>query len=172
MKRLLLMLLAIGLILWLIKPELLQDWADRGHKLVKGEVRRHYESAVLSAATNVNQYLQKTSETVLGEKISLPFKEKIETEIIKDVPKQDFSNIILIDYLTAKNLRLNFQPNQDYYLDLRNVPKTRCLYINQSTHPIDKNEFLKVNFRGSGIFSLTFEKCDQKQRPFGEIVVE
>ncbi len=172
MRRLVLFVFAAGVALWLFKPEVLTDLANRGQNLLKEKAKEHSQSVVLSAVSSVNRYVKESSKAVLGEQISLPIEEKPEAEIVKDVPKKELDNIILIDYFTAKNLKLELKPNLEYYLDLRNVPEGYCLYVNQVSYFVAKNEFLNISFDSSGNYALAFDKCDKKMQKFGEIVVE
>lgn len=172
MRRLVLIILTAGVALWLFKPAVLTDLASRGQNLLKKKAKERSESVVLSAVSSVNRYVKQSSEAVLGEEISLPIEEKPEAEIVKDVPKKELDNIILIDYLTAKNLKLELKPNLEYYLDLRNVPEGYCLYVNQVSYFVAKDEFLNISFENSGNYALAFDKCDKKLQKFGEIIVE
>lgn len=172
MKRLVLIILAAGVALWLFKPELLSNLSQQAGGLLKEKAQERSKSVVVSAVTSVNQYVRQKSEAVLGEQIGLPINLKTEAEIVQDVPKKALGQIILIDYLTAKNLKLELKPNQDYYLDLRNVPEEFCLYVNQVSYFVAKDEFLNISFDSSGNYALAFDKCDKKLQKFGEIIVE
>ena len=172
MKRLVLIILAAAVAIWLFKPEMLTNIAAKTGDLLKEKVQERSKSVVVSAVTSVNEYVRQKSEAVLGEQIGLPISQKAEAEIVNDVPKKALDNIILLDYLTAKDLKLELKTDKQYYLDLRNVPEGYCLYVNQISYFVAKDKYLSLYFQSRGTYNLAFDKCDQKLQKFGEIIVE
>jgi hypothetical protein len=172
MKRLLIIIVVGLLTVWFLKPELIIKTAETLKSFFKKEAKQQSESVIVSAVNSVDEYIRQSSQAVLGEQIGLPLVQKPEAEIVENVPEEDLDNIILIDYLTAKDLKLELKLNKPYYLDLRNVPEGYCLYVNQTSYSVDKNEFLSLNFESRGTYNLTFDKCDKGLQKFGEIVVE
>lgn len=172
MKRLLLIILSAALVIWLVKPEILSQLANNAGKLMQKRIKKESRSVVTSAVSSVNKYVQEQSQAVLGEKIGINLQIKPDTEIVEDVPDQQLDNIILIDYATAKDLSLDLSANQTYYLDLRNVPEGYCLYVDQISYSVNKDEYLSLSFSNSGSYDLAFDKCDKKLQKFGRVVVE
>ena len=172
MKRLFLIILSAGLVIWLIKPQLINKLTTNTRSLLQNKAKQQSRSVVISAVSSVNKYVREQSQAVLGEQIGLELLTQPEAEVVKDVPDKQLDNIILLDYLTVNDLKLELKPNQQYYFDLRNVPEGYCLYVNEESYLITSKEYLNLSFPNSGNFSLAFDKCDKKLQKFGEIIVE
>lgn len=171
MRKILTVVLVAGFVIWLMNPETLSDLGNFVASRVSQTTQKRSRQAVLGIKNKVNEVIRKKSEQILGEAISLQFgTPQPDVSVVGNVPNEQNKQIILIDYLTQKNLKLELELNQDYYLDLRNVPEDYCLFIGKTSYPLQKNEYLKLRFDQSGQYDLFFERCTAEK--FGQIIVE
>jgi hypothetical protein len=177
MKRTLLFLAILGLIAYLTNPkplgQVLNSSFEKVKKGFKNEAKEQSQSILTNSLTSANHYVREKSQEILGEEIELPIEvSKPKAEIVSDVPNKQLDNIILVDYLTSKDLKLSLKLNKQYYLDLRNVPPEYCLFVNQTSYSVPKNEYLSIKFSNPGHYDLFFDRCTHKPEKFAEIVVE
>jgi len=149
MRKLLIVVLTAGFIIWLIKPETLKDIIYKQGRVLSEKIEEKKTSAeksiknksthtaqqannniqgrILQTANNINEYIEEQTEKVLGINIS---EKKPEVNIVNDLPKKNSTGVILIDFLTNKGITLDMEINKTYYLDIRNLPENKCLIIN------------------------------------------
>lgn len=167
-----LIILVAGLVVWLVNPQVLTNMSAKISEKLQFEAKKKSKSVLGSAIVKVNTYINDTTKKVLKDSVGIELEQKVNAEIINNVPDNSLDNIILIDYLTSKNLKLEFELNKTYYLDLRNVPNEYCLFINKVKYELKPSQYLKVLFNTVGTYNLAFEKCVDLDTKFGEIVVE
>lgn len=170
MKRIVLIVLVALFVLWLVSPKALSNLGDTLLSRVSKETRKKSNQAVLGIENKIRGAIREKSQQILGDSIQINLPSKPQVEIVENVPNKESKRIVLVDYLTQKNMKLEFNLNTDYYLDLRNVPHDYCLFINEMSYPLLKNEYLKISFDSPGAYTVSFELCESEK--FGEIVVK
>jgi|GEM_PF-1437124 len=172
MKRLGLILLIAAFVFWMVNPPLFNSMAQKISQQIKAELQKKSRQLLAHLTQTAQQSLQQKSQAILGEAIGLKPTPKPEAIIVKNVPDSQLRALVLIDYLTQKDLSLSFRAGEVYYLDLRNVPENNCLYINEESYAPRNNQFIKLSFQESGRYDLFFDLCRQNKAKFGEIIVE
>jgi len=172
MKRLGLILIIAAFVFWLINPPAFDSLTQRLSKQLRTELQKRSRRIFSQLTQKATTSLQEKSQAILGEAIGLKPTDKPTIVIVKNVPDNRQKAMILVDYLTQKNLTLNFKPKETYYLDLRNVPENNCLYVNDESFAPKNNEFVKVSFVHNGKYDLFFDLCQRERPKFGEIIVE
>ena len=172
MKRLLLIILVAGVIIWLVNPQILTDASSGLLNNLSNRVNKKSKSVLGVAVLKVDKYVNKKTKEVLGDAINISLIKKPVAEVIDNVPNEELDNIILIDYLTNKDLEIKLELDKAYYLDLRNIPENLCLFINNKKYQPKKNQYLSISFNSVGSYDLHFEECLQPNTKFGEIIVQ
>ena len=172
MKRLGLILIVAALVFWMVNPTVFNSLTQKISREFQTEIKKHSRRILAQLKNKAAATLQKKGQAILGEAIGLKPSAAPEIVIVKNLPDNRQQALVLIDYLTQKDLTLSFKAGEVYYLDLRNVPKNNCLYINEESYAPKNNEFIKVSFAQNGKYELFFELCKREKTKFGEIIVE
>jgi len=172
MKRLGLILIIAAFVFWMINPPAFDSLTEKVSKQLRTEIQKRSRQVLSQLTQKATSSLQEKGQAILGEAIGLKPTDKPEISIVKNVPDNRQKSLVLIDYLTQKDLTLTFKPRETYYLDLRNVPTDNCLYINEESYAPRNSEFVKVSFAVNGKYELFFDLCQREMSKFGEIIVE
>lgn len=166
MQRLLILITVFLLTLWLFKPEELKQLADTGKLQIQGKAG----GVILQVKNELNDFVRQKTGVILGAVFSKQA-EGAQLRVLNDIPNTQ-AEVIVIDFSTSKGKQLHFKKNKKYYLDLRNIPKNLCVFINNQERKVKPNQYLQVSFSTKGSYNLYFDECQDKTANFNKIIVE
>lgn len=141
---------------------------DKTTDLVLG-TKEGLQEQVQGVADTVNQFLDQTTNTILGKK---PASWPVTVVVLEKTPENTNAPITQIDFLKDRQLKLVIPKNTPYYFEFQNVPADFCLYLNQNKYKIEGPKIVAVQFSESGTYALAADFCEPGAKDIGQLVVQ
>lgn len=134
------------------------------------DTKSNLQEQVQGVADTVNQFLDQTTNTLLGKK---PQSQAPATVVVLEkAPQNSNAPITQIDFLKDRQLKLVIPKNTPYYFEFQNVPADFCLYLNQNKYKIEGLKIVAVTFAESGTYTLAADFCEPGAKDIGRLIVE
>lgn len=142
-----------------------ESQGDNGRNLVV-QAKDTLQKDVLGASNSINNFIEQTAGNLL------PKNSKNGTVEISVSPSQIVDqDLIQIDLLKDRKLKIKITKDKESYFKFQNVPSDFCLYLNQKKYPIESGKIVSIKLPERGTYPISFDFCDAEIKNIGEILV-